>query len=238
MSGNKTFRFPLDGKKFDNKHSLYEHIERSYGNLLSDEMPASRLFFNLKYKKTNGRCVMTGKPTKWNNTTERYERFADEKAADAYREMFKKRMLSKYGKTHILNEPEQQKKMLDNRKITTDYKWEDGSVSRVTSKYERDFLEMLESTYGFTQQALSEPPTLYYSLSKDQTAFYLPDFYIPSMNLIIEIKGSNPHYQQRDSHKENLKGSSATKDGFEFLQINDMNYLEFHRYFLENVLSS
>jgi ABC-type transporter MlaC component len=65
---------------------------------------------------------MTGKPTKFNTTTGRYERFADERAREAYREMFKKRMKQKYGKVHLLDEPDQQKKMLSNRSISSEYK--------------------------------------------------------------------------------------------------------------------
>ena len=41
---------------------------------------------------------MSGKPTKFNLVTCRYERFADEADRQAYREMFKKRMKQVYGK--------------------------------------------------------------------------------------------------------------------------------------------
>jgi len=41
--------------------------------------------------------------------------------------MFKKRMIGKYGKPYLTNDPEQQKKMLANRKISGVYQWSDGS---------------------------------------------------------------------------------------------------------------
>lgn len=232
------YRCPLDGKKFNSKPSLYAHLEENYSNLLSERMSAARLYFNLKYKKKSGKCVMTGKETEWNETTERYERFANEKAKNEYREMFKRRMKLKYGKTHILNDPEQQKKMLSNRKISSDYKWNDGQTTRVNSKLEIQFLNFVEATYNFTANSFTEPPTIYYSIDKKtNSSFYLPDFFIPSLNLIIEIKGSNPHYQERDKVKEELKKQATINEGFDFIQINDDNYIDFHTYFLKNVLT-
>ena len=234
----KMYEFPLDRKKFNSKGAMYAYIEENYSNMLSDDMPPSRLYFNLKYNKASGKCVMTGKPTVWNNITERYERFADEKAKQAYREMFKNRMMKRYGATHILNQPEQQKKMLDNRKISSDYKWSDGKTTRTNSKLEEKFLTFVESVYNFNADCFTEPPTIYYRLDQDTSAFYLPDFYIPSLNLIIEIKGSNPHYQERDSGKEALKAKFTKEEGFSFIQINDENYLEFNDYFRKNVLEN
>lgn len=235
----KIFKFPLDGKKFNSKAEMYMYIEEQYPNLLSESMPAARLYFNLKYSKKTGKCVMTGQPTEWNTVTERYERFANEKAKNEYREMFKRRMKLKYGKTHILDDPEQQKKMLSNRKISADYKWNDGTTSRVNSKLEEKFLSFVEATYNFTENCFTEPPTIYYSIDgKTNSSFYLPDFYVPSLNLIIEIKGSNPHYQERDKVKEKLKKQATLNEGFDFIQINDENYVEFNAYFLKNVLQN
>ena len=233
---NKIFIFPLDKAKFNTKGAMYSYIEETYPQMLSESMPPSRLYFNLKYKKTVGKCVMTGRPTEWNNVTERYDRFYDEKAREAYREMFKRRMLSKFGKYHILDNPEQQKKMLDNRGISIEYKWANGEITTVNSKLEEKFLLYLEATYKFNRHCFMEAPTIYYKLDNGTSTFYLPDFYIPSLNLIVEIKGSNPHYQERDSYKEKLKEQYTRGEGFNFVQINDENYLEFNTFFLNNVI--
>lgn len=235
---SKTFTFPLDKKKFNTKGSLYAYIETNYSGMLSDEMPPSRLYFNLKYGKTVGKCVMTGKPTKWNETTERYERFYDEAARQAYRDMFKQRMKAKYNAYHLLDDPEQQKKMLDSRSISIDYKWNDGTVTKVNSKLEEKFLEFLENIYQFHSEAITEAPTIYYKIDSNTSSFYLPDFYIPSLQLIIEIKGSNPHYQARDEQKEILKAKATIAEGFNFIQINDEKYIEFHKFFKEKVLEN
>lgn len=235
---SKLFKFPLDQKKFKTKGELYNHIETHYPNLINDDMPPSRLYFNLKYGKTEGKSVISGKPTKWNNITERYERFVDDSEREQYRKMFKERMMQKYGKVHILDDPEQQKKMLSNRKISIDYKWNDGSISIVNSQYEYDFLNFIESSYQFNKDCFTEPPTIYYKLPNGNTSFYLPDFYIPSLNLIIEVKGTNNHYQTRDGYKEDIKAAATRKEGFEFLQLTDRMYISFNTFFKKHVLDN
>lgn len=235
MSNNNSFTFPLDGKKFGSKPALYAHIEEAYPQMVTDDMPASRLYFNLKYKKTVGKCVMSGKPTKWNNVTERYERFAGEVEKLAYREQFKERMMSKYGRTHLTDDPEHQKLMLSNRSIAAQYKWHDGAVTKVTGTYEEHFLHFIESVYHFRAEMLAEPPTIYYK-EGDKVRFYLPDFFIPSLNLIVEIKGSNPHYQQRDAEIETLKRDATVAEGFKYLQLQDKFYTPFNVFFKQEVL--
>jgi hypothetical protein len=238
MSSNTSFKFPLDGKPFTSKAALYQHIEENYSNMLSDEMPAARLYFNLKYNKTVGRSVISGKPTKWNPVTERYERFADENEKVIYREQFRERMMQKYGKTHLTDDPEHQKVMLSNRSIAQFYKWQDGTQTKVTGTYEEHFLHFIESVYHFKAEYLAEPPTIFYKDEDDKVRFYLPDFYIPSLNLIIEVKGSNEHYQQRDAYKERMKREATVREGFDFVQIQDKFYSPFNVYFHDKVLSS
>jgi hypothetical protein len=233
----KQFVFPLDKAKFSTKAQMYAYIEEKYPNLLSDDMSPARLYFNMKYKKTHGRSVLSGKPTPWNEVTERYERFANEEERIQYRDDFKKKMMAKYGKFHILDDPEQQKKMLDNRSISKDYVWNNGDVTRVTGDYEFDFLKYLEVVYKFNAQCFAPPPTIYYKQG-DVASFYLPDFYIPSLNLIIEIKGSNGHYQARDEYKEELKAKATKDEGFEFIQLTDHIFLPFNEYFARTVINN
>ena len=234
---SKQFVFPLDKKKFSSKPLMYAYIEENYSNMLSEEISPARLYFNLKYNKTEGKSVISGKPTPWNEVTERYERFADEEERKQYRQLFRSRMIKKYGKDHILDEPEQQKLMLQNRSISKEYKWGNGETSVVNSLYEFDFLNFVEGIYHFNKSCFTEPPTIYYK-DGDNMNFYLPDFYIPSLNLIVEVKGSNGHYQNRDSYKEKLKASATIKEGFNFIQINDRNYTPFNIFFKKQVLDN
>ena len=234
----QTFIFPLDGKKFTDKNAMYEYIEDKYGYMLSEEMSAKRLYFNLKYKKTEGKCVISGKTTKFNDVTERYERFYSDKEKEIYVKQFKDRMQNKYGTTHLLNSPEQQKLMLDNRKISKEYIWANKRKTIVSSTYEYDFLEYLESTFKVNDSFLGKQPTIFYKDTDGTNRFYLPDFFIPDLNLIVEIKGSNNHYQKRDEYKEELKKKAALKAGFNFIQINDKNYSTFNSYLNSHKIKS
>ena len=51
-------------------------------------------------------------------------------------------MVGKYGKTTLLNDPEQQKKMLANRHISGEYEWTDGNIKTYTGSYEFDYTRM------------------------------------------------------------------------------------------------
>ena len=231
----KEYKFPLDGKKFSSKAMLFHHIEENYSHLLNEDITPARLYFNLKYKKTEGKCVMSGKPTLWNEKLQRYERFYSEVERTQYREQFKQRMVGKYGKVHLLDSPEKQKEMLNSRSIGKDYIWYDKSITKVTGEYEYDFLYYLEHVYSFTSKMLTEPPTIYYK-DKEVLRFYIPDFYVPDLNLIIEVKGSNAHYQDRDEYKELLKKEATLKEGFNYIQINDRIYTPFNVYFKKEVI--
>lgn len=233
----KTYTFPLDGKKFTEKAKLLEHINENYPHMLNDDMSAKRLYFNLKNKKVEGKCVISGKPTKFNEETEKYERFHSDREKELYRKQFTERMVNSYGKVHLLDSPERQKMMLDSRKISMEYKWLNGKITTVTSKYEYDFLAYVESHFKLTYDTFAPPPTFYY---KDDSVerFYLPDFFIPSLNLIIEVKGTNNHYQARDKYKEELKKKAVLLKKFNFIQINDKDYSEFNNFYKKHVLES
>ena len=65
-------------KQYNAKQSLYEHMEKEHKTELGDLSPA-QVYFNSKYNKTHGNCVICGKITKWNESTERYNRFCSNK---------------------------------------------------------------------------------------------------------------------------------------------------------------
>lgn len=228
--------FKYEGKSFLSKQALFSYIEETKKDELEKlQWEPSRYWFFVKYGKRQGTSVISGKPTEWNNVTERYERFADEAEKKLYVEEFQKRMVKKYGSTHLTDRPEFQKKMLDGRKIMQVYEWKNGDKTNVTGTYEKHFLHFIESVYNFNKKCFSDPPTIFYK-DNVETHFYLPDFYVPSLNLIIEIKGGNEHYQNRDKAKEILKQNATEALGFDFLQINDKIYTTFNTYFLNNVL--
>jgi hypothetical protein len=225
---------PICKKKYTEKSELYDHMEKEHLKELKG-LPPAQIYFNFRNKyaltKENGKCVMTGKPTKFNTITERYERFFDEAARTAYREYFRKNMIKKYGKDTLLTEPDQQKKMLANRSISGVYKWANGYESTYTGSYERKFLEYLENELGWDnpEDVMSPAPMVFpYKYLDEEERIHIPDFYITSLNLIVNVKSStNQHYRLRDIDIENTQDEAIKKSEFNYLKLYDNNFDKF-----------
>jgi len=231
---NSNLQCPFCKRKYINKPGVYNHMEKEHDEELHD-LPPAQIYFNFRNRyaltKENGKCVMTGKPTKFNLTTERYERFADEQARKDYREYFRNNMIKKYGKDMLLDEPDQQKKMLANRSISGVYKWSNGYESTYTGSYEKKFLEYLENELGWEnpEDVMSPAPMVFpYKYLDDEERIHIPDFYITSLNLIVNVKSStNQHYRLRDIEVEEAQDEAIKKSDFNYLKLYDNNFDKF-----------
>jgi hypothetical protein len=85
--------------------------------------------------------------------------------------------------------------------------------------YELDFLEKYYDKFP----DLIRAPSIKY-LFEEKEKIYHPDFYIPSKNLIIEIKSS---WILNIDKEINEKKKAVISNGFEYLMILDKNYPEF-----------
>ena len=94
------------------KPKVVNHIDKEHKDMLSKDYTASRSLFNYLNKKEYGSCVICKKPTEWNEDTWKYKRFCSDKCKKEYVKIAKGRMINKYGKEHLLNDSDQQKKML------------------------------------------------------------------------------------------------------------------------------
>jgi len=222
------------------KKILYSHMENKHHTQLGGLSPA-QVYFNYKYNKTCGRCIMCGSKTKWNEATERYERLCSEKCKKAYREEFKKRMKAA-GKENQMNDPEHQKKMLANRKISGEYLWSDKKTKTpYTGSYEREFLEFLDYTLEMNPtDVLGPAPQIFYYNYEGKKHFYIPDFYITSLNLLVEIKDgkSNPNMHHKiqdvDKKKEALKDKvMENQKTYNYIKVMDKDYSDFLNYLIE-----
>lgn len=227
-------------KRNNIKNSLYKHLDTKHSDELNGLSPA-QYYFNYKNKKTHGSCVICKKETKWNESTEKYERFCSKRCKEIYRKEFQKRMINKYGKDTLCDDPEFQKKMLKNRKISGTYKWQDKGTTDYTGSYERDFLEFLDYVMHYNSSDIFGPaPQIIEYNYEGKAHFYIPDFYIGSLNLIIEIKdgGSNPNkhhkIQEVDKVKEKLKDEEISKiKDLNYIKVVDKDYSIFLNYLIE-----
>ena len=229
-------------KRFSKIDSFISHLEVSHADMIPEDMSPYQFYYYLKTGKTNGSCVICKKPTTWNPVTCKYNRFCtNPKCKETYINEFRTRMMGKYGKTTLLNDPEQQRKMLANRKISGTYKFHTGESLPYTGSYEKDFLQFLDEVMDYNGSDIMSPsPHTYYYIYEGDKHFYIPDFYIPSLNLEIEIKdgGDNPNMHPKiqavDKEKERLKDEVMrdNADKHNYLKITNKDYKKFLYYLL------
>lgn len=229
-------------ERFKTLDGLCNHLDKVHQDEKPKNFTTEQFAYFLRTGKTEGSCIVCRKPTKWNESTGKYHRFCDNpKCKEKYRETFKTRMIGKYGKVSLLDDPEQQKKMLANRKISGKYKWSDGKEVPYTGTYELDFLKMLDVLLEYeSKDVMSPSPHTYYYTYEGKKHFYIPDFFIPSLNLEIEIKdgGDNsnqhPKIQAVDKVKEKLKDEVMTSQNeFSYVKITNKEYNTFFNFLLE-----
>lgn len=211
-----------------------EHYETIHKNMLPSDMDGFRFFYYTLTGKKNGNCVICKSSTEFNQIGMKYSRFCNNPACkQKYREMFKSRMIGKYGKVHLLNDIEKQKEMLARRKISGVYDWSDGKGKiQYTGSYELDFLKALDLQLHWPSGDIIGPsPHAYYYEYQGKKHFYIPDFFIPSKNLEVEIKDNgnakqiNQDSRDKDRIKEELMKSNNQL--FSFIKIIGKDYTEF-----------
>ena len=195
----KKYKCPYCEKRLIRK-DLITHIDKSHKELIPENYTAARLVYNQVNKVDHGKCRVCGKPTAWSEKSGRYDVLCgDPKCKEHMREEYKKNMLRVKGTYNILNDPEQQKKMLANRSISGQYKFQDGGVLTYTGSYEKKCLEFMDVVMQIpSKDILSPGPTLEYEYNGEKH-FYITDFYYIPYNLIIEVKDGGDNLNTKDS---------------------------------------
>lgn len=230
------FKCHICEKKYVSLDGLLDHYEDAHSDNIPKGWTVDRFYYYGKTGKAHGTCVICGQETGWNTSTSKYFRLCKRhECKEKYVEEFKKRMINKHGTASLLNDPDHQRKMLANRKISGQYEWSDGKLISYTGSYEKDFLQFLDVLLNFeSEDILSPSPHTYYYEYEGEKKFYIPDFYIISLNLEIEIKdgGDNPNnhhkIQDVDKVKEQLKDKVMTEQGkFNYVKITNKEYAPF-----------
>ena len=229
-------------KKFTELTGLYNHIECKHKEMIPKNMSVQQYYYYMKTGRSNGNCVMCKQPTSWNGNTNKYNRFCDDpKCKEEYAKEFKKRMIGKYGKVHLLNDPEKQREMLAKRKISGKYRWDNGKETTYTGSYELDFLKTLDGFFDWDPSDIMMPsPHNYVYKYQGEDKIYIPDVFIPSLDLEIEIKdgGDNPnrHHKIQDVDKVKEKNKDEimmSQKAFHYIKITNKNYTNFFNFLAE-----
>ena len=224
----KVIKCKFCDKHFTEVNQYVSHLEKYHHDMIPDNMSAYQYFYFLKTGKDRGSCVICKNPTKWNDKTNKYHRFCSNPACkEKYVATFRNRMIGRYGKVTLLNDPEQQTKMPANRSISEIYKWSDHvHALGYNGTYELSFLEFMDHVMDFDPEDIMSPsPHTYYYDYENKRHFYIPDFFIPSLNLEVEIKDGDENTLGANHHPKIMavdRVKEALKD--EVMKSNDKNF--------------
>lgn len=232
---SRVIKCPVCEEIKKDKGAVYLHIEEEHSDVLPKGWSGARYNFHITHGRTSANCVICGKTTGWNDITNKPYRFCDNpRCKEMYVETFKKRMKKKYGREHLLDDPRVQQKMLRGRSISGEYKFRDGVKVPYVGSYEKDFLQFLDVFLGFKSKDVMECPHYFEYTYEGDKKVYIPDFFIPSINTIVEIKDGkeNPNTIQKiqdvDKVKEKEKDKVMIKQkDFNYIKITDMKYKSF-----------
>lgn len=218
------------------KWKMGNHYETIHKTLIPPDMTGYQWFYYLMTKKSHGSCVICHQETDFNEITMKYSRFCNNPVCkQKYKEERDRRMIKKYGKVHLLNDPEQQKKMQAGRRIAGIYNWSDHKTKvPYLSSYEKDFFQHLDIDLHWPPSDLIAPsPHTYEYEYQGKTHFYMPDAFIPSINLEVEIKddGSAKNINQESREKDKIKDElmKSCSNLFNYIKIVNKDYTMFEK---------
>ena len=218
------------------RRKLGEHYDTKHKEDLPAGMDGYRYLYFLLTGKDKGKCIICGRPTEFNRVTMKYARFCDNpECKQIYRKERDRRVMAKYGKLYVTDDPEFQKKMLANRRISGIYKWHDGTAEfQYVGTYEKDFLEYLDNVLKWPSGDIMIPsPNTYYYDYNGKQHFYCPDVYLVPYKLEVEIKSSvrmdkqNPESREKEILKDELMKSLPNVN---YIRIMDKDYGPFNKY--------
>lgn len=214
----------------DTRINLVSHIDDEHEDMIPEGYSSARVVFNHINKKDHGVCIQCGMETEWDEHAWKYKRLCGRKKChDDYVKMVNSRMKNKYGKTHLLNDPEQQKLMLSNRRISGEYKFKDGGIRTYCGSYERKLLEFYDKTLNVHSSEIMTPgPTIEYEF-KGKKLFWITDIYYITANLVHDVKdgGDNPNNREMKDYREKQiekEKSIIDLDKYNYIRLTNNNF--------------
>lgn len=208
MRNFKTHRCPVCNKLYKEIGPFENHMRNEHPGEIPVGWTIRQYVYFIHTGISSGKCRICGKPTGWNESTGKYVRMCNDPACKkAYRDKFMADMRARRGTTNIMEDPKVREKMLMNRRISGVYTFADGGKVGYMGKLEYGFLQMLDTFFRFPSADVMAPSPNRYIYHYENPAepekngdhIYVPDFYIPSVNLEIELKSS------KNEHPEHLK---------------------------------
>ena len=196
------FTCKICNKEFKNISGLSIHLSKSHKIILPKN------YYDIWIKQNeDGKCQICHKETQY-GVEYNFQR-------EKFKKKYNKICLEKYGVENASQNIDIYNKGLKTRRLI--HKYKDTNLTYQGS-YELDFLE--KNYIKFPD--IKRGPSIKYKVN-GRNKVYHPDFYIPSQNLIIEIKSS--YILTLDENFE-AKKEATISSGFNYLMILDKNYSE------------
>lgn len=236
-----SYKCPECGMSYKTLSGWGDHVRRLHPEIVPKGWSDARFFYYTLTGKSEGSCIQCHQPTEWNEATGKYSRYCNNpKCKQDYCKMAKQRMIDKYGKPHLLDDPDKQREMLKAKKNSGEYKFSTGGKVGYVCSYERDFLMTCDVVLGLKATDIISPsPHNYVYMYEGKPHIYIPDFYIPDFNLEIEIKdgGDNPNMhhkiQEVDKVKEKLKDQvMIANPSVNYFKVVNKKYDDFYDFIL------
>lgn len=231
VTGRRRYKCLDCNQRFMEFEQLVKHAKKQHSDLIGEDD-----VYQYLYEKRNPGpyiCPICKKnPRPWDPIKKKYKRICeDPKCIQASREVFQSNMKRIYGTDNLLTDPEHQAEMIANRNISGKFKFPDGVLITYVGKYELDFLEFAVEKYKFDSTDIVECPKSLYIQYRDtfteKDRWYIPDFYLPKYNLVIEIKDGSK-FPPDSKAKAVLKEQAVIKaDKFNYIKIVDKDYTDF-----------
>ena len=222
---NVTWKCPFCDKRFD-REKLVIHVDDKHQNEIPEGFTALRYVFHYVNKRPldyHGRCTECKGPTPWDEEVGRYKRQCGKKEChDSYVKRFEENMVKKKGYTRETSTQEGLEKMLQNRKISGKYTFQNGKKKDYVGSYEKKCLEFMDKVMNIDPDDILAPgPTLQYKYN-GQIHYYITDFYYQPYNLIIEVKdgGDNPNTRNMEEYRK----KQIAKEEY-IIKHTDFNYI-------------
>lgn len=185
---------------------VINHVDKKHEDLIPEGYTAARAVYDFINKTDHGTCMICKSAVyEWNDKINRYYNLCKNPACRAkVREIALERHMKVYNKPHLLDDPEQQEKMLANRRISGTYTFKDGIKHTYTGTYEKNTLEFMDKVLDIPGTDIQSPgPILEYEYNGKKHKWITDIYYIPA-NLLIEVKdgGSNPNNRSMQSYRE------------------------------------
>lgn len=221
---------------FDKKQKCIDHIERFHSNRLNElGMDAAQwLYASTHNGSIHGTCICgCGKDTEWNYKTGKPFKLSSDPNckkrmyAKAEENMKKARGVSVHD---LLRDTDHQREMQKHRHTHGYYKFTDGGEVEYLSSLEQRWLKFCDQVMEFSSNMITVPPEYfeYYDSKTKETRTYMPDYYLPDYNLIVEIKDAgneNPAFIEETKYKVAMKDAAMrNQNKYNYIRINGTNY--------------